>query len=109
MKKQLLSLGVALITLFSFSAKAANQRVCGTMDHLAAQQLQDPGLQQRMQDIENQTATYVAQQQAKGANRMNAVVMIPVVFHIVYNTTAQNISDAQCLAQLNQQIGRAHV
>ncbi len=30
------------------------------------------------------------------------MVTIPVVFHVVYNTTAQNISDAKCIAQLNQ-------
>lgn len=101
MKKKLLSISLAIFALFTIQAQAG-QRVCGTMDHLAAQKLQDPGLEQRMNDIENQTSAYVAQQQAKGANRMNAIVTIPVVFHIVYNTTAQNISDAQCLAQLSQ-------
>src|SRR5205085_6334290 len=37
-----------------------------------------------------------------GANTVNAVVTIPVVFHIVYNSPSQNISDAQCQAQLSQ-------
>jgi hypothetical protein len=102
MNKKLLFLAAAFLALFAFQANATTQRICGTMDHLAAQKLQDPGLEQRMNDIENQTAAYVAQQQVKGANRMNMVVTIPVVFHIVWNTSAQNISDAQCLAQLNQ-------
>jgi len=102
MKKTLLALSLAAMSLFSFSSTASTGRNCGTMDHLNQQLQADPGLSQRMQDVENQTAAYVAQQMSKNGNRTAAVVTIPVVFHVVYNTTAQNISDALCIAQLNQ-------
>lgn len=71
------------------------QRNCGTMDYLNAQIQQNPQLLQRMQDIENHTNDFIA----SGANS-RALVTIPVVFHVVYNTTAQNISDARLQAQL---------
>ncbi|MEY4594116.1 MAG: hypothetical protein RIQ47_526 [Bacteroidota bacterium] len=102
MKKSLLALGIALLSLFSFGPQAFANRNCGTMDHLNQQLQADPTLQQKMQDIENQTSAYVAQQISKNGNRTAAVITIPVVFHVIYNTTAQNISDALCLAQLNQ-------
>ncbi|MFM2207649.1 MAG: hypothetical protein RL213_1624 [Bacteroidota bacterium] len=72
------------------------------MEVLDRQLQEDPGYAQRLQDLERFTANYVAQQQTKGGNRTSSVVTIPVVYHIVYNTSAQNISDAQCIAQLNQ-------
>ena len=45
-----------------------------------------------------QTARFVAQYDKTASAR--AVVTIPVVFHVVYNTAAQNVSDAQIAAQM---------
>ncbi|MFM2134746.1 MAG: hypothetical protein RL021_146, partial [Bacteroidota bacterium] len=101
MKKHVLAIFVFVMAFFSFRADA-QQRTCGTMDVLDRQLQEDPGLAQRMQDLERFTANYVAQQQSKNGNRTNSLVTIPVVFHVVYNTTAQNITDAKCIAQLNQ-------
>ena len=102
MKKLLPLLIISILSLSVFITKAqkSSGRICGTMEHLAALKNSDPTLQSRMQAIEQQTAIYVASQ---NISRTTAVtVTIPVVFHVVYATTAQNISDAQCIAQLNQ-------
>jgi Pregnancy-associated plasma protein-A/Secretion system C-terminal sorting domain/Fibronectin type III domain len=72
------------------------QRVCGSMDVLAEQLKTDPEMINRMQSIENHTQHFV--NNPKSGTR--AVVTIPVVFHIVYNTAAQNVSDAQIASQL---------
>ncbi len=89
----LLTTFLFLLTVHSF---AQLKRNCGTMNHLSDQMKNDPGLAERMNQIEQQTARFV------NSRVSGTTVVIPVVFHIVYNTAAQNISDAKCLAQLNQ-------
>jgi PKD repeat protein/translation elongation factor EF-1beta len=74
------------------------QRTCGTMAHLLQEQQQDPKSVIRRAEIEAFTQNFVAQQQTM---RTQAVYTIPVVFHVVYNTAAENISDARLLEQLD--------
>jgi hypothetical protein len=61
--------------------------------------LQDnPELANVRQQIEDFTQKYIEQQ---GNHNSRAVITIPVVVHVVYNTTAQNISDAQIQSQID--------
>lgn len=76
---------------------AQNHRNCGTMHYLEQQKAQDPGLELRMEQIENQTRELISQ----GNEKTSMVVTIPVVFHVLYNTASLNISDARILAQLD--------
>jgi Pregnancy-associated plasma protein-A/Secretion system C-terminal sorting domain/Fibronectin type III domain/Bacterial pre-peptidase C-terminal domain len=100
MKKNLLfALGLSALMSTAAMAQSTAVRNCGTMQHLADMEAADPMLAVRMQQIEQQTQQIIA---TSGANKTAAVVTIPVVFHVVYATTAQNISDAKCIAQLNQ-------
>ena len=74
------------------------RRACGTMEVLAAQLAADPALAQRMAAIEHQTQQLLAN---PALNRSTAgTVIIPVVVHVLYNTAAQNISDAQVQSQI---------
>jgi hypothetical protein len=75
------------------------QRTCGTMEHLEMLKTQDPGLESRMTQIEQQTALY--QQTQSAMKTAGTVINIPVVVHVLYNTTAQNISDAQIRSQID--------
>lgn len=89
---------IALSILFSTTVSAQGRyNRCSSMEYLHAQQLADPGLAARMQQIEQQTQQYIQNNHGE-----RAVVTIPVVVHVVYNTAAQNISDAQVIAQINQ-------
>ncbi|MEO5674368.1 MAG: GEVED domain-containing protein [Chitinophagales bacterium] len=94
MKRTLLLL--AIISMMASSAWS--QRICGTMEHLQMQLQDDPALAQRMQDLETFTQNYITSHPAGE----RVVITIPVVVHVVYNTTAQNISDAQVQAQISQ-------
>ena len=94
MKQKIFTLLVAALSVFG-SVNA--QRACGTMDYLNAQMQADPGLAGRMQKIENAMQNWIAAH----PNGAEAVITIPVVVHVVYNTTAQNISDAKILAQID--------
>ncbi len=100
MKKLLLSGVLGLSVIFAFATNPL-KRTCGTMDVLQQQLANDPTLAGRMQQIENQTNAYIAAQKHSG-NTAQAIVTVPVVFHVVYANSAQNISDAQCQYQLDQ-------
>jgi hypothetical protein len=68
-------------------------RTCGTVEFNEMQMKLHPEFRENRKQIEEFTRNY----QVSG-NRV--VITIPVVFHVVYNTQAQNISDAQILSQL---------
>ncbi|MFM7078536.1 MAG: fibronectin type III domain-containing protein, partial [Bacteroidota bacterium] len=76
---------------------AQNQRNCATMHYLDQQKAQDPELESRMAHIQQRIQDFID----SGARKTGMVVTIPVVFHVVYNTASQNISDARILAQLD--------
>ena len=76
----------------------SQQRSCHTMENQERLLQEDPHLFERIQKIEAFT-NYAISSGKVDINK--AVITIPVVFHIVYNTTAQNISDAQIQSQLD--------
>jgi hypothetical protein len=88
---------ILLSVMLLISSGLMAQRNCGSMDHLMDQLQQDPSMQLRMQEIENHTNHFIAD----GGAQSRALVTIPVVFHVLYNTTAQNLSDARIMAQLD--------
>ena len=72
-------------------------RTCGSMDHLQHQIAEDPTVETRMQQIENATSQWLSDP----SHRTGAIITIPVVVHVIYNTAAQNISDAQIQSQID--------
>jgi hypothetical protein len=91
MKRILLSICVILSTIATHA-----QRTCGTMHALAAQIAADPAVQQQLNAIDAHAINYA------NGKKTRALVTIPVVFHIVYKTAQENITDAQCIANLAQ-------
>ncbi|MET0152473.1 MAG: zinc metalloprotease [Candidatus Binatia bacterium] len=76
--------------------KKPNKRQCGTM--IAHQRLleRDPGFRMRLMALETQTAKRL-QQKKLGAPKIRT---IKVHVHVVYNTAAENVSDAQVKSQI---------
>ncbi|MDO7874892.1 GEVED domain-containing protein [Hymenobacter sp. ASUV-10] len=105
MKKTFYSvaLGLAGLALTSSPvlAQGPQHRNCGSMDVLAQQMAADPGLAQRMASIDNQALQFAAQKTNAAQRGAAAAITIPVVVHVLYNTTAQNISDAQIQSQID--------
>jgi hypothetical protein len=86
-----------LLTAFLALTTVVNaQRVCGSMDVYNAQKAADPQFEIRRQEIESFTNEFIA----RGGDGERALVTIPVVVHVVWNTTTENISDAQILSQI---------
>lgn len=96
MQRNFLLLVVAAFLFFTGNANA-QRRACGANEVLARQLMENPLLQEKMKDVERQTQEFI---QNGGAND-RVVVTIPVVVNVVWNTTAQNISDAQILTQID--------
>ncbi len=91
MKKVLLFLSMALPVI------AFAQRNCGTMEHYERAVQENPSYELNQIEIENFTNEFLSHN--NGADR--AIVTIPVVVHVVYNNTTENISDAQILTQID--------
>ena len=91
---------VVLISMFSNIIFAQTpQRNCGTMHNLEFLKTQDAGLENRMTLIEQQTSAF--EQNSSTMKTTGTIVNIPVVVHVLYNTTSQNISDAQIRSQID--------
>lgn len=74
-------------------------RACAAYDVLEEQLRKDPSLQQRMDEIEAFTARYAANPAAFRV-LTDGNLEVPVVVNVLYNTAAQNISDAQIQSQI---------
>lgn len=86
-----------LILIATYSAKAQYVR-CNTDLHQAELDKAYPQQAYERQQAEMMIRSLRA---AGQYNRSSTVITIPVVFHVIYNTTAQNIPDARILEQLN--------
>ncbi len=92
-------------TLLAFSvitglAQVPAHRTCGTMDYhnylMQTRKNYATDYAQYNQMIDQ----YIQNNQASlNANAKNANITIPVVIHVLYNTAAQNITDAQAISQ----------
>lgn len=74
-----------------------DKRNCPTMEVLDRLISEDPSYQQRLESIETQVQEYIKNHPQTD----NVIINIPVVVHVVYKTTTQNISTAQVQSQIN--------
>lgn len=93
MKKLLLSFAALMLFTQGF---AQEKRNCGSHEHYLQMLHENTQFAAEREKIEQQTGEYEANPQ----KQTRAVKTIPVVFHVVYNTAAQNVSDAQIQSQL---------
>ncbi len=112
MKKQL-ALVFAAILIFASCQKSVTKeeteeistvvseiRRCASDEVLQAQLAADPGLRQRMDEIETFTQRYI--NNLESARMLpNGDIEIPVVFNVLYKTNAQNVSLSQLQSQID--------
>jgi hypothetical protein len=79
---------------------SAQHRHCAAHDVLLQQLSAHPDLREARESIERHTAHFMETQLHQGV-RDRVAVTIPVVVNVVYNTTSQNISDAQIQSQID--------
>jgi len=95
MKKQV----ILLISLFIAFAMFAQDRTCGTMENLEIRKQNDPNLQSRMDQIESFTQLKIQEMQNNKIS--GSIITIPVVVHVLYRNSTENISVAQIQSQLD--------
>ncbi len=97
MKKIVLTAVIAAMAHLSVNSQALQH--CGTNDHQKLIEAADPSITKAREKLERFTQNYSA---STSVNRTGQVLItIPVVFHILYNNAAQNISTARIMDQLN--------
>jgi hypothetical protein len=92
--KKLILIAIAMFFATFFVSAQTNQRKCGTMEYLEQMKTADPSLEARMQTWDDQMQTWIDANKDVIENS-KTVVTVPVVVHVIYSTTAQNISDAR--------------
>ena len=92
-----LRLWLSIIVCMLIVGALEAQRSCGTMDHHHHEEELDPTRKMRLEEIERHAQMVMR----SGARAVEGVITIPVVFHVVYNTTAQNISEVQIQSQID--------
>jgi len=85
-----------LMFVFALNSALVGQRNCGSTEYQMMIEQEDPSIIQRREDIEQFTRDYLS----SNPQGERALVTIPVVVHVVYNTTEENISDAQIQSQI---------
>lgn len=104
MYKKLLLIANGLILSFSFTFAQINSNRCVTWTFWNQKVLKDPDCQNRMNNTERQTQNWVSMNSGKfqknSSNKTNAVVTIPVVVHVIWHSSVENISTAQIESQI---------
>lgn len=77
--------------------KSEGPRTCATMDVLAENIKENPGLAKKHDDVDKQADKVMRK---GGTTPFTGVITIPVRVHVIYNTDQQNISDAQIQSQI---------
>ena len=90
-----------LCTSFFASAQSSTFRTCGTEAYTASMKQQFPELELQQQQTKQAIQQALQQKSSEGKQAQMAKVTIPVVFHVLYNSPQQNISDEQIFSQLD--------
>ena len=103
---------------FDATSKGNSGKTCHTMRVLNQRLQENPGLEKRMYDIEKNIRPFIASKKPDNPGNGNGgggndgggedppvddglgSISIPVIVHVLYNTSAQNISDQQIASQI---------
>lgn len=86
---------VAFFCCISYFTIAQEIRRCGTDEHFAQQLQQDPDLINRVEDFRYRLQKKIAQMEQQHEVTSGNVKIIPVVFHVIHECDASNISKEQ--------------
>lgn len=90
---------LALMSFLIFGFAFAQERECSTMENLEYRKQLDPGLEERMDQIEIFTKSKIKEIQGKSIQ--GDIISIPVVVHVLYRNSTENISVAQIQSQID--------
>jgi len=88
---------IGFACLLSLGISAQQPRTCGSMENQNRLEILYPEMKKNQATIEEQTQNFIL----TNAKASAATINIPVVVHVLYNTSTQNISDAQIQSQID--------
>lgn len=83
----------------SVNSNASGVRNCGTMEYLAKQLEENPALLTQMEENKQRLQSYIAENK-EALEQERVIYTIPVVVHVVYRNSTENVSDAQIISQI---------
>ena len=84
------------------SSMTSQVRNCATMEHLEFLKSQDPFLESRMEKNENNLQHWIRNNSPNSPESSgSSIITIPVVVHVVYYNSNENISTAQVQSQID--------
>lgn len=91
---------ILFLFIFFYSLTVFAQRTCGA-DHMHQHNmLANPEAKKLADEIESFTSQYIEQKKMMRTTGEESEIIIPVVFHVVYNTQNQNIPDSRLIEQI---------
>ena len=87
----------ALIISILINLNLLSQQRCGTTEYQSFLESKFPEYKEARKLVESETAHWIQHNKSKSSN----IITIPVVVHVVWNTNAENISDAQVFSQID--------
>ncbi len=90
-----------MVFLCSVSMYAQQKRTCHSMENLEYRKSLNPNLQKKMFDIETYTQKRVLEKSNMQKRVDGDIITIPVVVHVIYSNTTENISEAQIQSQID--------
>ncbi len=93
---------VTVLFLLVFISQSPAQRACSSFDYEVQQLKNDASLKLKIEGIENfiQRKLTLGQSGVAGKPHLGSVITIPVVVHILYNKSQENISDEKVFNQI---------
>ena len=95
MQKTIELLAMTMLIVLTSTNLFAQTRTCGAMDHLEHQLQTEPKRSTILDEIERHTALSIS-----SGERVDGIITIPTVVHVIYANNTQNISDAQVFSQM---------
>ena len=97
---------VLVFLLICFYAVSHAQQECQSASYVNKLMGQNPTLKDRLAAVENFTTRWIAQRKSNSPPTQNntnheTLIRIPVVVHVIYNSSAENISDEQVKSQID--------
>ncbi|MFI5172221.1 MAG: M43 family zinc metalloprotease, partial [Chitinophagales bacterium] len=89
-----------LVALIATQSSFAQFSRCSTQEHEEMLKAKYPDYAQKRAQLEQFTTKFIEKKKSSGKLTSGVVITIPVVFHVVYKTAAQNIPDARLIEQI---------
>ena len=97
MKTKVLSIISAMFIASALNVVRADEHIphrgCGSMEYKAWEEKNNPAIAVERARIEQEIQEYLKKQLLNSDRSPRAIITIPVVFHVVYNVAAANVSD----------------